>query len=67
MFTSSAWDKNTFLITALLGFASSGLENVNLHLAVILKIIGIINFFVYILINYKRIKISTIRTWKKIF
>lgn len=58
-------DKSTIILTAVLSFISLNLESVNLFLSIVLKIATLVNIIIYIVINWRRIVVSTKRLTKK--
>jgi len=59
------WDKNTIIITGILSFASVNLENINLVLAIVLKVATLANIVIYIIVNWRRIIVACKRITKK--
>tara|TARA_B100000768_G_C11195544_1_gene339313 strand:+ start:771 stop:1010 length:240 start_codon:yes stop_codon:yes gene_type:complete len=58
-------DRKTLFITGVFSFLSVGVESLNLYLAIILKVVTIINVIVYLILNSTKIKNKVIKIFKR--
>ena len=58
-------DKKVLFMTGVLSFLSVGVESLNLYLAVILKVVTIINVVVYLILNSTKIKNKVKKIFKR--